>query len=275
MPDSRLRVLMIEDTLSDVQLVQRLLARSRLPTFDLRQATDLKQGIQALRASAFDAVILDLGLPDSSGAGTVTRLRDADPDIPAIVLTVNDTPRTVLDSVRMGAQDYFVKSRLGDEELIHKIVDAVVRRHILSGGPMAAAAPHRAGGKRVRVLIVEDNEADAGLLRRMLSTVKLVRLDVVHALTLDAAVPHLESGADLVLLDLNLPDRIGLSTLKHLRSIDQTTPVVVLTGVEDRQTAVSALENGAQDYLVKGHVDGISVGRSILRQLRAPAPATE
>jgi DNA-binding response OmpR family regulator len=266
---------MVEDTLSDVQLVQRLLARSRLPTFDLRLATDLAQAIKTLRAGGFDAVILDLGLPDSSGASTLSRLREADPDIPVIILTVTDTPRTVLDAIRMGAQDYFVKSRLGDEELIHKIVDAVVRRHVLAGGPFASAAPHRVGGKTIRVLVVEDNEADASLLRRMLGTVKLMRLEVLHAVTLDSAMAHLSAGVDIVLLDLNLPDRAGLDTLKHLRATDPTTPVVVLTGVEDRQTAVVALESGAQDYLVKGHVDGIAVGRSLLRQLRAPAATAD
>jgi DNA-binding response OmpR family regulator len=270
MADSRLRVLMIEDTLADVQLVQRLLARSRLPVFDLRLATDLTQGIQALRAGGFDAVLLDLGLPDSSGTGTMSRLREADPDMPTIVLSVTDTPRTVLDAIRMGAEDYFVKSRLGDEELIHKIVDAVVRRHVLSGGPLAPAAPHRVGGKTIRVLIVEDDEADASLLRRMLGTVKLMRIEVLQATTLESAMAQLSAGVDIVLLDLNLPDGTGLDTLRHLRATDPTTPVVVLTGVEDRQTAVAALESGAQDYLVKGHVDGIAVGRSLLRQLRAP-----
>lgn len=274
MPDSRLRVLMIEDTLSDVQLVQRLLARSRLPVFDLRLATDLTQGIQALRAGGFDAVLLDLGLPDSSGTGTMTRLREADSDVPTIVLTVTDTPRTVLDAIRMGAEDYFVKSRLSDEELIHKIIDAVVRRHVLSGGALASAAPYRVGGKSIRVLLVEDDEADASLLRRMLGTVKLIRIEVLHAATLDSAMAHLSAGVDIVLLDLNLPDGTGLGTLSHLRATDPTTPVVILTGVEDRQTAVAALESGAQDYLVKGHVDGIAVGRSLLRQLRAPAART-
>jgi DNA-binding response OmpR family regulator len=274
MPDSRLRVLMIEDTLSDVQFVQRLLARSRLPTFDLRLATELNQGIKALRAGPFDAVILDLGLPDSSGTGTMSRLREADRDIPTIVLTVADTPRTVLDTIRMGADDYFVKSRLSDEELIHKIIDAVVRRHVLSGGPLAPTAPHRAGGRTIRVLIVEDDEADANLLRRMLGMVKLVRIDILQAPTLDLAMVHIASGIDIVLLDLNLPDRIGLDTLRHLRAHDGKTPVVIMTGVEDRQTAVAALDSGAQDYLVKGHVDGIAVGRSLLRHLRASASPT-
>jgi len=254
--------------------VQRLLGRSRLPIFDLRLATDLSHGIQALRASTFDAIILDLGLPDSSGAATMSRLRQADPNTPIIVLTVADAPRTVLDAIRLGAEDYFVKSRLSDEELIHKIVDAVAHRHVLSGGPLAPAAPHRAGGKSIRVLIVEDDEADVSLLRRMLGTVKLMRIQVLHAATLDGAMAHLSAGVDIVLLDLNLPDRAGLDTLRHLRATHATTPVVILTGVEDRQTAVAALESGAQDYLVKGHVDGIAVGRSILRQLRAPTAAT-
>jgi DNA-binding response OmpR family regulator len=105
--------------------------------------------------------------------------------------------------------------------------------------------------------------------------VKLMRLEVLHAATLDSAMAHLSAGVDIVLLDLNLPDRAGLDTLKHLRATDPKTPVVVLTGVEDRQTAVVALEAGAQDYLVKGHVDGIAVGRSLLRQLRAPAASTD
>ena len=72
MPDSRLRVLMIEDTLADVQLVQRLLARSRLPVFDLRLATDLNQGIKALQASPFDA--LAWGRCTMRADGDTTRL---------------------------------------------------------------------------------------------------------------------------------------------------------------------------------------------------------
>jgi len=264
---------MIEDTLADVQLVQRTLGRSRLPVFDVRLATDLTQGLQALRESPFDAVLLDLGLPDSSGAGTVSRLRASAPDIPLIVLTVTDTPRTVLDAVRLGAQDYVVKSRLGDEELTHKILDAVVSRHAITSGPLAAAAAHRSDGKIVRVLVVEDDEGDVGLLRRMLAAVKVVRIRVEHASKLETALIQAVGGVDIVFLDLNLPDSTGLGTLRQLRAKNAHTPVIILTGVEDRQTAVAALEMGAQDYLLKGHVDALSLGRSLMRQLRAPTSA--
>jgi DNA-binding response OmpR family regulator len=271
MAENRIRVLLIEDTLADAQLIQRMLAKSKLPVFDVTHVIDLHTSLKALASANFDAVLLDLGLPDSTGVSTVYRLRSAHPALPIVVLTVTQTPQTILNVIKAGAQDYFVKSRLDADDLMHKIIDAVTRRQVLSGGPLAEAAANRAGGKVVRLLVVEDDDADLALLRKMLDAVKLVRFDLLHAPSLNAALKQLDDGVDVVLLDLNLPDSRGTATVRRLRAFDTQVPIVILSGDDDRRTAVHALEEGAQDFLLKGSVDGVLVGQSILRQLKRSA----
>jgi DNA-binding response OmpR family regulator len=122
----------------------------------------------------------------------------------------------------------------------------------------------------VRVLIVEDNEGDFVLARRMLAAMKSAQLIPIPAGTLSAALEALQRPVDLVLLDLNLPDSQDLDTLRRLRARAPELPILILTGIEDRQKAVQALSEGAQDYLVKGRVDAHLLERAILRQLHLP-----
>ena len=70
--------------------------------------------------------------------------------------------------------------------------------------------------------------------------------------------------ADVVLLDLNLPDSSGLETLHRLRGAQPDVPILVLSCDEDETTGLRAVENGAQDYLVKGQYDFHMLGRALL-----------
>jgi DNA-binding response OmpR family regulator len=82
--------------------------------------------------------------------------------------------------------------------------------------------------------------------------------------SLRAAEKHLnEENINAVLLDLSLPDGSGLETLQKMVKIAPKTPIIVLTDTEDENLAVKAVQTGAQDYLVKGHVDGALLVRSI------------
>jgi signal transduction histidine kinase len=110
-----------------------------------------------------------------------------------------------------------------------------------------------------RLLLVEDNAGDARLLREMLPAG--FALTVVERL--DAALAAIRA-ADIVLLDLSLPDSHGLDTFRRLHTAAPDVPVVVLTGLADDAGAVQAVREGAQDWLVKGHVDGDNLAR-ILR----------
>jgi len=118
----------------------------------------------------------------------------------------------------------------------------------------------------IRALLVEDNPGDARLIREMLrdagGSANAISVSVADRLA--TGIQHLhEQGADLVLLDLSLPDSSGLATFDTLHAAAPGTPIVVLSGLADESVAVTAVHHGAQDYLVKGQVDGSAVLRSM------------
>lgn len=114
------------------------------------------------------------------------------------------------------------------------------------------------------VLVVEDDEDHAFLVRRGLSGHLGNGLRVVHARTLAVATDRLaEGGVDCVLLDLSLPDASGLTGLRALAEHHAEVPVVVLTGSDDENLGIVALADGAQDYLVKGQTDPAGLARAV------------
>ncbi len=126
------------------------------------------------------------------------------------------------------------------------------------------------------VLLIEDNPGDARLFEEMLrETSELsMRTDAAgpdadslrlrHETRLEPGLELLDSTAvDLVLLDLNLPDSTGLDTLAAVIEETERLPIVVLTGLDDRDVGVQAIEQGAQDYLVKDNVTSDLLVRSI------------
>ncbi|HEY1292409.1 MAG TPA: ATP-binding protein [Chloroflexota bacterium] len=118
----------------------------------------------------------------------------------------------------------------------------------------------------IRALLVEDNPGDARLIREMLrdagGSANAISVSVVDRLA--SGIQHVrDHGADLVLLDLSLPDSSGLATFDTLHAAAPGTPIVVLSGLADESVAVTAVHHGAQDYLVKGQVDGSAVLRSM------------
>ncbi len=113
----------------------------------------------------------------------------------------------------------------------------------------------------MRVLLVEDNEDDALLIRETLSE---TTLEIKCAGRLSTALEQLATGRfDAILLDLSLPDAQGLNTIGRVLGQAPGVPIVVLTGLNDEEAAVKAVEQGAQDYLIKGQADGHLLARSL------------
>ena len=113
----------------------------------------------------------------------------------------------------------------------------------------------------MRILLVEDNDDDALLIQETLSetAIEIERVD-----RLSTALEKLATGScDAVLLDLSLPDAYGLETLGRMRRDGPSVPIVVLSGLNNEEVAVKAVEEGAQDYLIKGHTDGALLTRAL------------
>jgi PAS domain S-box-containing protein len=116
----------------------------------------------------------------------------------------------------------------------------------------------------ISVLLVEDNSGDARLIELMLHESAATQYKVTVAASLTEGKAVLESdGVDVVLLDLSLPDSHGLQTIDGMLDSGFYGPVIVLTGLADESVGLEAVAKGAQDYLVKGQVDGNLLDRVI------------
>ena len=116
-----------------------------------------------------------------------------------------------------------------------------------------------------RLLLVEDNPGDARLLREMLKETPRHGIELTHVESMQEAEQRLsDRGADIILLDLRLPDAHGLPAVVRAHAAAPGVPLVVLTGVNDESLALKALNEGAQDYLIKGEVEH----RGLLRSIR-------
>ncbi len=114
------------------------------------------------------------------------------------------------------------------------------------------------------VVLVEDDPADAKLLQRMVSSAGDHDLVLRPCRLFAEALERIaESPTDCVLLDLTLPDMEGLDGLSRLRLEFPDLPIIILTGLDDEQVALEALGAGAQDYLVKGAIDGVGLKRAV------------
>jgi diguanylate cyclase (GGDEF)-like protein/PAS domain S-box-containing protein len=115
------------------------------------------------------------------------------------------------------------------------------------------------------VLLIEDNQGDARLLREMFREGGAYNTQLTHVSSMsDAEAQLAEPVVDVILLDLGLPDAQGLGAVRRAHAVAPKIPLVVLTGLDDDSIALQALQEGAQDYLVKGQLDT----RGLLRALR-------
>jgi PAS domain S-box-containing protein len=117
--------------------------------------------------------------------------------------------------------------------------------------------------KTIRLLLVEDELDYAHALKELLSAAPS-SFHISHAKCFKSARTCLEKdNFDVALLDLTLPDSAGLKTFTELNALAPDLPVIVITGMADESLALRAVREGAQDYLVKGQLDGKTLERSI------------
>ncbi|TVR22125.1 MAG: response regulator [Anaerolineaceae bacterium] len=117
----------------------------------------------------------------------------------------------------------------------------------------------------MNVLLIEDNAGDARLIQEMLRTSPTS--EAINFRTATTLAEGLAIGEtthyDVVLLDLSLPDSLGIETLAQVHAAMDDTAIVVLTGTDDQKVGVRAVQMGAQDYLPKGDVDSKVLKRAL------------
>ena len=122
--------------------------------------------------------------------------------------------------------------------------------------------------RNISVLLVEDNADDTYLVRSLLSSAGVGRFEMDSVMRVGDALQQLNGRLyDVVLLDLTLPDATGLQSLTKVRACAPHIPVVILTGFDDNEIALRAIQNGAQDYLPKGQLTELILGRAIRHAL--------
>ncbi len=123
--------------------------------------------------------------------------------------------------------------------------------------------------RSLRILFVEDNPGDIHLVREMLIAAEEERIELACVNRVGEVRTRLAEGEiDVILLDLNLPDADGLSAVERIHNDLPQIPLVVLSSVIDEELAVASLQAGAQDFLVKGMINGPLLTRSLFYAIK-------
>jgi PAS domain S-box-containing protein len=122
--------------------------------------------------------------------------------------------------------------------------------------------------KTIKLLLIEDNLDDAQFLRMALHKASGVQFHSETAKNLEEGLGRLaQGGIEVVLLDLTLPETSGLDTLKAVQTQARDLPIIILSGLDDENLARNAVHAGAEDYLVKGHVDTLLITRAVIHAI--------
>jgi diguanylate cyclase (GGDEF)-like protein len=118
--------------------------------------------------------------------------------------------------------------------------------------------------KKIKTLLIEDNPDDVELLKDLFTEANYSLSSFVHADELSTGLEILEyNDFEVVLLDISLPDSYGPDTFYKLHAKLPETPIIVITGNKDEELIGNLLQNGAQDYLIKGEIDPNSLMHSV------------
>ena len=250
-------ILFVDDNAS----VRRSFRRSMEPKgFKVELAESGLEAVHKVEKSTYSVVITDLSMPGMDGLTLIDRLQSSNPSTAFIVVT-GATGKELHGSMRKeGAVVPVVTKPWRDDELAAAIERAISASE--EGG--SECSPEKREDKRAKILIVEDDPFDADLVKEFIEQAAPGEYLVHRVGRLGDAVDALQNqDFFMVVADLGLPDASGVDAIEAILTVAPDVPLVVLSGSDDEAIALHAVQVGAQDYLVKNHVDRFSLFRSI------------
>ena len=275
-------ILLVEDSPTDRLLAVEALERAKLAN-NLNIVEDGVEAMDYLRrrgkyagATRPDLILLDLNLPRKDGREILAEIK-TDPVlkfIPVIVLTTSSADEDVARAYGNHANSYITKPvdfpRFTEAiaSLKNYWFEVVTLPNPNSISPSAAVPTPRPRAAQesghVQALLVEDSPTDALLLRDAIADTQLFTVELTECQSLAQAQALIaKNNYDVILTDLGLPDSQGIETYRQLRACSASTAIILLTGLDDETVAVTALREGAQDYLVKGQVTQRALARAV------------
>jgi PAS domain S-box-containing protein len=124
----QITILLIEENLSEADLIKEMLSEARQPEFSVRHVQNLTEGLDLLQSRNFDVVLVDLGLPDSQGLESALAVRKQTKQTPIVVMTILDDEEAAIKSLQMDIQDYLIKCELNGRLLARSIRYAIQRK---------------------------------------------------------------------------------------------------------------------------------------------------
>jgi DNA-binding response OmpR family regulator len=267
------RVLIIED---DVYLGDVLSQKLRGGGFEVSFARDGVEGLEKMRTSAPDIVLLDIALPRMDGYQVLEEKRkdQRTARIPVIIVSNSGQPVEINRALALGVKDYFVKTDFNPDEVVTKVKTQLGgggeersgEFEVTSGGEAGQDEKKILAGKKV--MWVEDDEFLSDVLARKLSSEGCV---LSHATDAPEAFRHLaESAPDILLLDILLPGMDGFEILRKVKSEDATKhiPVILLSNLGQRSDIEKGKGLGAARFLIKATVTLDEIVREIADVLK-------
>ena len=264
-----IKVLLIEDNDVDAQLTQDLLSEWSTEEFQVVRATTLAEGLSLLSRERFDAMLLDLSLPDAFGLPTVREVHAASPTIPVVVLSGVSDPSLALQAVRQGAQDFLVKGQGHPELLARAVRYAIERKRFEEHLTYLAQYDHLTG--LVNRTLFRDRLVQAmARNKRMQQMIGLMLLDLDRFKLVNDTFGH-DMGDELL-------KAVSERLKTCVREVDTVARMggdeftIILEGVSSEQNvlvvAKRITESIATPFELKGHCIsiGISIGITIYPQ---------
>jgi len=180
MDDHAIRALLVEDSPTDMLLIREALTAPPNAKFAVTRAELLADALTQLHQTAFDVILLDLGLPDSQGLVTLNTLHQHAPELPIIVLTGLNDETLGMRAVQQGAQDYLVKGQVGSNELVHAIRYAIERTRAEAENRRlyALAQAEIAARQQAEAAVRESQERLAGIVGSAMDAI--ISIDAAH-----------------------------------------------------------------------------------------------